>query len=196
METEDKPKKPIEYLNLNTPFINKKISHGEFVKGIKNRQIFIVFNIKDIDAYKLSLPKRRIIIAIIHLIGFLLLPLLIIIASITFQNWWLLIGIVIGYIASVMAHHSYSKFAILIFLFTIGGWFARGIHLQDYFTFFPLIYIISSIITDIQKEYDNIYVTESFVENARTFYENVNKVEIVNKNFDINKDLDDWIKNQ
>jgi hypothetical protein len=63
----------------------------------------------------------------------------------------------------------------LLMLINIGYWFSKGFHLQDYFTFFSLVFIISSLFMKIQNEYDILYVKRSLIEDVslyRTAMEN------------------------
>jgi len=165
----------------NVPYVSNDISHELFVEGVKKKLIKIQFSIKDIDAYKLCLIKRKITIFTIHMICVWLPPILIMFFSFVYSNWWLLIGIILWEVAKNRAHNKDSKIAILLFLATIATWFERGFHLQDYFIFFPLTYILSYLFILIYNVCDTIYVTESFVESPRTYYENVDKILLINK---------------
>ena len=170
-----------EYLKNNSPFVSNNISHEEFVKGIKNGDLEITFNFEDIDAIELCAGKKKTILSIVHLLIDFLPPVFIIIFSIITFNWWLLIAIPIWYLATIIAIKFGYKFSIYILLLTIGGWFARGFHFQDYFTFFPMTFIISQLLTEIEKEYDLMFVKDAIVNSSRLFYEYKNKITIIRK---------------
>jgi hypothetical protein len=172
-----------EYLKNNSPFVSNNISHEEFVNGIKSGDLKITFNFEDIDATALCTGKKKTILSIIHILGLFLPPAFIIIFSIINLNWWLLIAIPIWYVATIITIKSGYKFSIYILLLTIGGWFARGFHFQDYFTFFPLTFIISQLLAEIEKEYDFMFITDVLVDSSRLFYVYKDKITILrNKN--------------
>lgn len=177
--TEDE--KLLEFLKANSPFVDKNISHEDFSTGIKNGSLTIEYDIKDVDVYAVCSRKRKNSLGLIHIICFLLPFLLVILFSIVYSNWWLLIGILISYIAIILTHHVGYKPSVYVLLLTIGSWFARGFHFQDYFTFFPLTFVFSQMITSIEKEYDDTYLKEELVESPILFYELLDKITIIRK---------------
>jgi hypothetical protein len=171
-----------EYLKNNSPFVSNNISHEEFVKGIKNGDLGILFNFEDFDATDLCTGRKMTILSIIHIIFDFLPPVFIIIFSLINLNWWLLIAIPIWYVATILATYtSAHKLSILLLLFTAGNWFARGFHFQDYFTFFPLAFIIPQLLMYIEKDYDIMFVTDALVDDSQLFYEYKDKITISHK---------------
>lgn len=165
----------------NSPFVDKNISHENFVNGIKKGTIKIEFNIKDIDVYSICEWKKQKILGIIHLICFLITPVLIILFSIIYSNWWLLLGLPIWYLATIITHHSGYKISAFILIIAIGGWFAVGFHFQSYLTFFSLTFIFSQMFAGIESEYDKMFLTQVLVEDSKKFDENRNKIILIRK---------------
>jgi|ERR1035437_2424307 hypothetical protein len=172
----DDMKRAAEYLQKNSPFVNNNISHEDFIKEIKSGNLKIAFNIEDIDTYELCSRRRKNILGIIQVMGMFAIPVFIIIFSIINANLWLLIAAPISYIAVIIDHQFGQKLSIFVLLITIGGWFAEGFHFQDYYTFFPLTFIVSTLLTEIVKEYEIMFLTDTLIENSQVFYENKNKI--------------------
>ena len=124
--TNNQNEKIVEFLKKNSPFVDKNITHEDFVVGIKNGSFTIDYNMKDIDVYAVCSRKRKNSLGIIQIICFLLPSLLVILFSIVYSNWWLLIGILVSYIGIISAHAFGYKPSVYLLLITIGGWFARG----------------------------------------------------------------------
>ena len=53
---------------------------------------------------------------------------------------------------------------------------------QDYYTFFPLTFIVSTLLTEIVKEYEIMVLTDTLIENSQLFYENKDKITFLRTN--------------
>lgn len=159
----------------------ENISHIEFVEGIKSKKIKIEYNFEDLDVYAICSGNDKTILGLIHGISLFIIPLLIIIYSIIINNYWLLIGIIISYIATVLTYKSGYKISIFLLLFLIGNWLRVGFHFQNLFTFYSLTFIISQLKEMIVKEYDNIFLVNTLVKDSSSFYEIQDKIAIVNQ---------------
>lgn len=165
----------------NSPFVDSNISHEDFATGIKNGTIKVEFDIKDLDVYSICPWKKQRILGIMHIVCFLITPILVILFSIIYSNWWLLFGLPIWYIGTIITHHSGYKISAYILIIAIGGWFAIGFHFQNYFTFFPLTFVFSQMFAGIEHEYDKMFLTQVLVENSKKFNENRNKIILIRK---------------
>lgn len=165
-----------EFLKKESPFVDKNISHDEFVEGIKSRNFKV--NVVD-DAYELCTRKNKDVLAKIKMICFLTPPLFTIVFTLATQHWWYLIGIVIWYLATIIAHQYGYKVLLFVLLLSIGYWFKQGFHFQDYFTFFSLTFILTTFLSAIEKEYETMFATNSLVDDKTLFREAVDQNKIV-----------------
>ena len=165
-----------EFIKINSPFVDKNISHENFIAGIKSRDFKV--NVVE-DAYELCARKDKNVLAIIKMICFLIPPICVIVFSIYFNNWWLLLGIISWYLATIITHQYGYRFLVLVILISIGYWIKQGFHVQDYFTFFSLTFIITAILSAIEAEYEIIFATNSLVNDKMLFRKALDENKIV-----------------
>lgn len=169
-----------EFLS-KSPFVSRDISHGEFADGILNGNFDIDFTLKDIDVPALCTRKKKTSLGLIHIICFLAPFLFVIIFSVIYSSWWLLFGLLVAYVAIILTHSNGYNISIYLLILAIGWWIAGGFHFSDYFTFFSLTFILSQLLTSIEKEYDKIYLKDALVRDPELFYATVDKLTIHRK---------------
>ena len=154
---------------VNFFVMDKQFPHNEFVDGIRNGSLILVINDEIGDGDNLCTRKHKTTLGVIKG-GLFLLPFIAIITySIYTHNWWFLCGIVVSWLALGLTILQDTKFTVLLMLINIGYWFYGGFHL-DYFTFFSLVFIISSLSMKIQNEYDMLYVKRSLIEDVSLYH--------------------------
>ena len=163
----------------NSLLADSTLSHDDFVRGIKNGSLEIAFTIKDLDVYSLCSKNQKNILGIIINICFFLPLILIIALAIYYLNWWLLIGLPLWYLATVLTHFNIGYFLTSIAIFiVIYNWINIGFHLFHYSTFFPLVFIFSHLLTVIEMKYSKAVLIKLLVENPILFNESKEKIEI------------------
>jgi len=106
---------------LQNIFVDKEITHEEFVAGIKRGDLKLIINDTIGDGYDICTRENKNKSAIIKVIFFYSLPIIIIAYTIYTRNWWLLFGLIVEWAAYPTLHFSAAQP-------NRGrpGWFLRG----------------------------------------------------------------------
>ena len=147
---------------------NQGITHAEFVVGVQSRKMGISCIVGSPSQFIRGTYRTV----------FNILAMSYMVAPATFipiwawheQNWWLLIGIVVSFIGTIiaaqLAEGAYSLAAILLIFLGI-SWFRCGVH--NYYTFFPLCALCGLIFFMMADEAEKEFALQSLVKNPDVF---------------------------
>jgi len=148
--------------------LDKAFPHSEFVAGINDGSLKLVIN--DAIGDDLCTRKYKTTLGLIKGVLFLIPFIAVIAYSVYTRNWWFLFGIIVSWLASTATAGKYNtETAALLMMINIVYCIFKGFHLQDYFTFFSIVFIISSLFMRLQNEYDLLYVKRSLIEDESLF---------------------------
>jgi hypothetical protein len=175
MNTEGKNTRDVmeEYDELhNIPTdVTGTITHDEFVRGIRGGEVgFQVVQGEPIALVKGARKTIFNVLAMLYLLGpAVLVPLW----PYHEGNWWLLIGIIVSWVATAATANSAS--AVLrgktvgsaLLLVCLGLWLLKGIH--NYFTFFSLCAVWGCVLFQMAEESQQEYARQSLLESPELF---------------------------
>jgi len=160
-----------EKLNAQIFEANKGIAHTEFVTGILNKKLG--FKVMKGEPSALLKGYRKIIFNIIVMLysfaPLLFIPLWAYIES----NWWLLIGIIISFIATrfsaklIYNEKRQNSIGGFLFIACIVLWIYLGIH--NYYTFFTLSALWGFMFFQIADNVEKEYAIQMLIENSEIF---------------------------
>lgn len=154
-------------LNERIDEANQNINHADFVNGMQNKTI--AFKVMVGEPYQIITGARKTTVGILALfdsvVPFILIP----IWAYIEHNWWLLIGIIVSLIATIMAARriyfpqKQTASGGFIGFICMLCWIFLGIH--NYYTFFSLCalwgFMFFCIVDNVQREYLTQQLLES-----------------------------------
>jgi hypothetical protein len=171
-----------EYNKLNNiPIdVTNNITHAEFVTGMRNKTIG--FKCLLGEPCQLIRGARKAIFNILVML-YMAAPLIIIpLWAYHVGNWWLLVGIVVSYVASFSAANR-SKIIFLFACFCTGFWILSGFSIYQYITFYFFCALWGYMLFQVAESVQTKYAMQSLIESLELFNEAIaqNKIMIVRR---------------
>lgn len=156
-----------KYLSKQIQF-QRSLTHLEFIKGVNSKELAFYVTIK--HKYQL-LPRTKKYIFYFFLIGYMILPFIIIPAlAWRFVNVSLVFGLISWFIGVFSA--SSRKYAIpgILLPFAIGYWIKQGFDFHQYFTFHFFCVWSGALLYAFADSAEDEYLKQEILSNDKLFY--------------------------